>query len=90
VGDGVAEEIAVDGIFGYDEAEEGADGVGGRGGCGRFGGAVGEASFLDTNQIADIEAGDEFFGQFGGKGMVRRESGVEGFDGLEYLVGEVA
>ena len=90
VGDGVAEEVAVDGIFGYDEAEEGADGVGGRGGCGSFGGAVGEASFLDTNQIADIEAGDEFFCQCGGKGMVRRERGVEGFDGLEYLVGEVA
>jgi hypothetical protein len=90
VGDGVAEEVAVDGIFGYDEAEEGADGVGGRGGRWSFGGAVGEASLFDSDEIPDIEAGDEFFCQRGGKGMVRRERGVEGFDGLEYLVGEVA
>jgi hypothetical protein len=43
--------------------------------------------FFNANQVTDIEAGDEFLGQFGREWVVWGEGGVEGFDGIEDLEG---
>jgi hypothetical protein len=49
--------------------------VGGRGGGG-FGWFV-KSNFFNANQVADIEAGDEFLGQLGREWVVWGEGGVE-------------
>jgi len=50
-----------------------------------FGGIFVETNLFNPNQIADIKAGDKFFCQLGREWVVRREGGVEGFNGVEDL-----
>ncbi len=80
--DGIAEEFALGGVFQDDDADERVDGsVGGRGGGG-FGGFV-ESNFFNSNQVTDIEARDELFGQLGREWLVWGEGGGEGIEDLE-------
>jgi hypothetical protein len=46
--------------------------------------------FLDPNEIADVDTGDEFLCEFRREWMVWRESGVKGFHHGVVEVGEVA
>ena len=60
--DGVFEEVAVFRVFGDDNSKEGSyhRANGGRGGVVVFGRFV-ESDFLYPDEIANVEAGDEFF-----------------------------
>ena len=66
--DGVVEEVTVLQVLGDDNSKEGScRASGGRGGVVGFGWFV-ESDFLDPNEIADVDAGDDFFDSSGGNG----------------------